>query len=53
VGGAKRSYHAVDFNVLGNYRAILAFLKARTEVGGLKHYGGGAFHIDTGPRRTW
>jgi uncharacterized protein YcbK (DUF882 family) len=57
VGGAKGSYHltgnAVDFNMLGNYRAILAFLKARTEVGGLKHYGGGAFHIDTGPRRTW
>jgi uncharacterized protein YcbK (DUF882 family) len=57
VGGAKRSYHltgnAVDFNMTGNYRAILAFLKAKTEVGGLKHYGGGAFHIDTGPRRTW
>ena len=31
VGGAKRSYHltgnAVDFNMTGNYRAILAFLK--------------------------
>jgi uncharacterized protein YcbK (DUF882 family) len=57
VGGAKRSYHltgnAVDFNMTGNYRAILAFLKAKKEVGGLKHYGGGAFHIDTGPRRTW
>ena len=57
VGGAKRSYHltgnAVDFNMTGNYRAVLAFLKAKQEVGGLKHYGGGAFHIDTGPRRTW
>jgi hypothetical protein len=57
VGGARRSYHltgnAVDFNMTGNYRAILAFLKAKKEVGGLKHYGGGAFHIDTGPRRTW
>ena len=57
VGGAKRSYHltgnAVDFNMTGNYRTILAFLKAKKEVGGLKHYGGGAFHIDTGPRRTW
>ena len=57
VGGAKRSYHltgnAVDFNMTGNYRAILVFLKAKKEVGGLKHYGGGAFHIDTGPRRTW
>jgi hypothetical protein len=57
VGGAKRSYHltgnAVDFNMTGNYHAVLAFLKAKKEVGGLKHYGGGAFHIDTGPRRTW
>ena len=57
VGGAKRSYHltgeAVDFNVAGNWRAILAFLEAKKEVGGLKHYGGGAFHIDTGSRRTW
>jgi Peptidase M15 len=57
VGGAKRSYHltgnAVDFNMTDNYRAILSFLKAKKEVGGLKHYGGGAFHIDTGPRRTW
>jgi hypothetical protein len=57
VGGAKRSYHltgeAVDFNMSGNYRAILAFLKGHKLVGGLKHYGGGAFHIDTGPRRTW
>jgi uncharacterized protein YcbK (DUF882 family) len=57
VGGAKRSYHltgnAVDFNMTGNYRAILAFLKGNKLVGGLKHYGRGAFHIDTGPRRTW
>ncbi len=57
VGGAKRSYHltgnAVDFNMTGNYRAILSFLKSNKLVGGLKHYGGGAFHIDTGPRRTW
>jgi hypothetical protein len=57
VGGAKRSYHltgdAVDFNMTGNYRAILGFLKANKQVGGLKHYGAGAFHSDTGPRRTW
>ena len=57
VGGARRSYHltgnAVDFNMTGNYRAILAFLKGNKLVGGLKHYGQGAFHIDTGPRRTW
>ena len=57
VGGARRSYHltgnAVDFNMPGNFRAVLSFLKANKRVGGLKHYGGGAFHIDTGPRRTW
>jgi Peptidase M15 len=57
VGGARRSYHltgnAVDFNMTGNYRAILSFLKGNKLVGGLKHYGQGAFHIDTGPRRTW
>jgi hypothetical protein len=57
VGGAKRSYHltgnAVDFNMSGDFRAVLSFLKANKMVGGLKHYGRGAFHIDTGPRRTW
>jgi hypothetical protein len=57
VGGAKRSFHltgqAADFRVSSSPSAVLAFLRARGEVGGLKHYGGGLFHIDTGPRRTW
>jgi len=57
VGGAKRSFHlsghAADFRVSSSPRAVLAFLRARTDVGGLKHYGGGLFHIDTGPRRSW
>jgi Peptidase M15 len=57
VGGARRSFHltgnAVDFRVAGNARAVTAFLRARKDVGGLKHYGHGVFHIDTGPRRTW
>jgi uncharacterized protein YcbK (DUF882 family) len=57
VGGAKRSFHltgqAADFRVSSSPRAVLAFLRARGDVGGLKHYGGGLFHIDTGPRRTW
>ena len=35
--------------VHGNVRSALAYL--RGAVGGLKHYGGGLFHIDTGPRR--
>jgi uncharacterized protein YcbK (DUF882 family) len=56
-GGARRSKHltgnAVDFRVRGNYRAVYAFLKSHGSVGGYKHYGGGLFHIDTGPRRTW
>jgi len=57
VGGAKHSFHltgnAADFRLPGNARTILAFLRARNDVGGLKHYGHGVFHIDTGPRRTW
>ena len=58
VGGAKKSYHlsgdAVDFRVLnGNSSAVYAYLRSNSSVGGLKHYGGGLFHVDTGPRRSW
>ncbi len=57
VGGAKRSRHltgnAVDFRVHGRYGAAYSYLKSHSGVGGYKHYGGGLFHIDTGPRRTW
>lgn len=57
VGGAPRSYHltgnAVDFRVSANPSAVLQFLTGNRVVGGLKHYGFGLFHIDTGPRRTW
>lgn len=57
VGGAKRSKHltgdAVDFRVHGNASAVLAYLRSSGSVGGLKHYGGGLFHIDNGDRRTW
>jgi hypothetical protein len=31
----------------------MAFLRSHGSVGGLKHYGGGLFHIDSGPRRGW
>lgn len=55
VGGARRSYHlsgnAADIRVFGNVRAAARYL--RQVAGGYKHYGGGLFHIDTGPRRTW
>ena len=57
VGGAKKSYHlsgsAADFRVHGNAGATYAFLRSSGSVGGLKHYGGGLFHIDTGPRRAF
>ena len=55
VGGARRSYHltgdAADIRIWGNVRAAARYL--RSVAGGYKHYGGGLFHIDTGPRRTW
>ncbi len=57
VGGAKKSHHltgnAVDFRVRGNVKGAYAFLSGHGSVGGFKHYGGGLFHIDTGPRRRW
>jgi Peptidase M15 len=53
VGGAKRSQHltgdAVDFRVHGNYGGVYV----RANAGGVHHYGGGLFHADTGPKRTW
>lgn len=57
VGGAGHSKHltgdAVDFRVHGNVGAVYAYLKGNGGVGGLKHYGGGLFHIDNGERRSW
>src|SRR5262245_29794095 len=57
VGGARRSHHltgnAVDFRVRGNVRAVFAFLRNSGSIGGFKHYGGGLFHIDLGPKRSW
>lgn len=55
VGGARHSHHltgdAADIRVGGNTRAAAAYM--RSAVGGFKHYGGGLFHIDSGPRRRW
>lgn len=57
VGGAPHSYHlrcqAIDFRVRGRNPGLLQYLAARDEVGGLKRYPLGFYHIDTGPRRTW
>jgi len=58
VGGAPQSFHlscqAIDFRVIGHRAAgVLAYLEGRPEVGGLKRYPLGFFHIDNGPRRTW
>lgn len=55
-GGASKSYHlsgeAIDFRVPGaSSGAVYAYLSNSGSVGGLKHYGGGLFHVDTGPRR--
>lgn len=57
VGGRKRSYHlscqAVDFRIHGAARGVMGWLAAQKEVGGLKRYASGFYHIDTGPRRSW
>jgi uncharacterized protein YcbK (DUF882 family) len=56
-GGAPQSLHlsgqAVDFRVSASSSAVMSFLSAHSGVGGLKHYGGGLFHIDTGARRPF
>lgn len=55
VGGAPKSHHltgdAVDFRVHGNWGAAASRLRGHW--GGFSHYGGGLFHIDSGPKRSW
>lgn len=57
VGGATRSYHlrcqAIDFRVANRSPGLLEYLEKRADVGGLKRYPLGFYHIDTGPRRSW
>jgi hypothetical protein len=52
-GSYHRDCRAADFRVSGNAGAVLAFLRARHELGGVKRYRNGLFHIDNGPRRSW
>lgn len=57
VGGAPRSFHlecrAIDFVVAGRTSGLESYLRSRAEIGGLKRYPLGFFHIDNGPVRTW
>lgn len=57
IGGARKSYHlrcaAVDFRVKGNTSAVLKYLRRHPNVGGVKRYRSGFFHIDNGPKRSW
>lgn len=54
----RASYHlscrAADFRVrMAATRDVLAFLRARPDIGGIKVYFAGFLHIDDGPRRSW
>ncbi len=57
VGGRDQSYHlscqAVDFRVHGGASGLINFLSSAKDVGGMKRYPAGYYHIDTGPRRSW
>lgn len=57
VGGRSKSYHlgcrAVDFRVHGSTKGLAAFLSSQKNVGGIKRYSSGFYHIDNGPRRSW
>lgn len=57
VGGVRHSLHlscrAIDFRVHGPANGIVAYLRSRPEVGGLKRYRNGVIHIDNGTPRTW
>jgi hypothetical protein len=56
-GGARQSLHlscrAIDFRVRARARGVMAYLRSRPEVGGLKVYRNGIIHVDNGERRSW
>jgi uncharacterized protein YcbK (DUF882 family) len=57
VGGRTKSFHlgcrAVDFRVHGSSKGLIGFLASQKNVGGIKRYSSGFYHIDNGPRRSW
>ncbi len=57
VGGRSKSFHlgcrAVDFRVHGSSKGLIGFLAAQKNIGGIKRYSSGFYHIDNGPRRSW
>jgi hypothetical protein len=56
-GGARHSLHlscrAIDFRIHTRTRGVMAYLRSRPDVGGLKVYRNGLIHIDNGERRSW
>lgn len=53
-GSYHRDCRAADFRLAnGSGAGVLAFLRARPDLGGVKRYRNGLFHIDDGPRRSW
>jgi hypothetical protein len=52
-GSYHRDCRAADFRVSGNGGAVIAYLRQRPELGGVKRYRNGLIHIDNGPRRSW
>ncbi|MGO4573865.1 YcbK family protein [Microvirga sp. 2TAF3] len=56
-GGVRHSLHlscrAIDFRVHTRGQGVMAYLRSRPEIGGLKIYRNGIIHIDNGTRRSW
>jgi Uncharacterized protein conserved in bacteria len=56
-GGAGHSLHlacrAMDLRIHNRQRGVMAYLRSRPEIGGLKIYRNGIIHIDNGSRRSW
>lgn len=53
-GSYHRDCRAADFRIAGGGGAgVMAFLRSRPDLGGVKRYRNGLIHIDDGPRRSW